>query len=179
MKWVSERRARRAVRRGPCAGRVAHIERFSLSLRLQTITLIWTLLRSGPNGAPTVKKAVVVCPSSLTGNWRREFNKWLVGTEAHPASRHALELTFSPGRRRRTAQGSHRLQPIELSTEKKAAEQADAVRSFTNSAVFPVLIVGYELLRKHVKALADVRDLLLVCDEGHRHVRVLMPRRRR
>ncbi len=81
---------------------------------------------------------------------------------------------MAPGRRccrRRTAQGSHRLQPIELSTEKKAAEQADAVRSFTHSAVFPVLIVGYELLRKHVKALADVRDLLLVCDEGHRRVR--------
>ena len=36
---------------------------------LQVITLIWTLLRQGPNGKPVTKRVIVVTPSSLTQVW--------------------------------------------------------------------------------------------------------------
>lgn len=45
---------------------------------LQTLALIWTLLKQSPAGAtsPTVGKAIIVCPSSLVNNWKAEFKKW-------------------------------------------------------------------------------------------------------
>ncbi|KLO18384.1 hypothetical protein SCHPADRAFT_899782 [Schizopora paradoxa] len=45
---------------------------------LQTITLVWTLLRQTPYfGAPGVGKVLIVCPVSLITNWKKEFHKWL------------------------------------------------------------------------------------------------------
>ncbi|VDC03609.1 unnamed protein product [Peniophora sp. CBMAI 1063] len=46
---------------------------------LQTITLIWTLLKQNPyaGGGPSVGKVLIVCPVSLVNNWKSEFNKWL------------------------------------------------------------------------------------------------------
>ncbi|KAL4934414.1 DEAD/DEAH box helicase [Aspergillus undulatus] len=50
-----------------------------LGKTLQTITLLWTLLKQNPiyESAPVVKKALIVCPVTLINNWRREFRKWL------------------------------------------------------------------------------------------------------
>ncbi|KAL4975639.1 SNF2 family N-terminal domain-containing protein [Aspergillus desertorum] len=50
-----------------------------LGKTLQTITLLWTLLKQNPiyEAAPVVKKALIVCPVTLINNWRREFRKWL------------------------------------------------------------------------------------------------------
>ena len=48
-----------------------------LGKTIQTISLVWTLLRQGLAGTPTVKRAVIVCPASLVGNWQAEFKKWL------------------------------------------------------------------------------------------------------
>ena len=50
-----------------------------LGKTLQTITLLWTLLKQNPvyESAPVVKKALIVCPVTLISNWRREFRKWL------------------------------------------------------------------------------------------------------
>ncbi|KAI0081996.1 hypothetical protein K474DRAFT_1612582 [Panus rudis PR-1116 ss-1] len=46
---------------------------------LQTITLIWTLLKQNPYGGigPVIGKAMIVCPVSLVNNWKNEFHKWL------------------------------------------------------------------------------------------------------
>ncbi|KAH7108135.1 P-loop containing nucleoside triphosphate hydrolase protein [Auriculariales sp. MPI-PUGE-AT-0066] len=46
---------------------------------LQTITLIWTLLKQNPYSSRTgsVGKVLVVCPVTLLNNWKKEFNKWL------------------------------------------------------------------------------------------------------
>lgn len=39
-----------------------------------------TLLKQGPyGGMPVVRRAVIVAPSSLTGNWTRELTRWLGG----------------------------------------------------------------------------------------------------
>lgn len=51
---------------------------------LQTIALLWTLLKQNPiydiGSKPVVAKALIVCPVTLMDTWRKEFLKWL-GTE--------------------------------------------------------------------------------------------------
>lgn len=50
-----------------------------LGKTLQTIALLWTLLKQNPiyESQPVVKKALIVCPVTLISNWRKEFRKWL------------------------------------------------------------------------------------------------------
>eukprot|EP00698_Gefionella_okellyi_P026043 TRINITY_DN9807_c0_g1_i1.p1 TRINITY_DN9807_c0_g1~~TRINITY_DN9807_c0_g1_i1.p1 ORF type:complete len:866 (-),score=178.01 TRINITY_DN9807_c0_g1_i1:61-2421(-) len=48
-----------------------------LGKSLQAIAIMWTLLRQGIHGVQCAKKAAIVCPSSLVGNWAKEFQKWL------------------------------------------------------------------------------------------------------
>ncbi|KAJ6078447.1 hypothetical protein N7467_008200 [Penicillium canescens] len=50
-----------------------------LGKTLQTITLLWTLLKQNPvfEDVPVIKKALIVCPVTLINNWRKEFRKWL------------------------------------------------------------------------------------------------------
>lgn len=50
-----------------------------LGKTLQTIALLWTLLKQNPihGSAPVIKKALIVCPVTLINNWRKEFRKWL------------------------------------------------------------------------------------------------------
>lgn len=50
-----------------------------LGKTLQTIALIWTLVKQNPiyKDAPVVKKVLIVCPVTLVQNWKKEFRKWL------------------------------------------------------------------------------------------------------
>jgi DNA repair and recombination protein RAD54B len=49
-----------------------------LGKTIQTISILWTLMKQGPyGGVPSVKKALVVCPGALVKNWEKEFRKWL------------------------------------------------------------------------------------------------------
>ncbi|KAL9604914.1 MAG: hypothetical protein Q9179_001680 [Wetmoreana sp. 5 TL-2023] len=53
-------------------------DEMGLGKTLQTITLLWTLLRQSPSGdSSVIKKALIVCPATLINNWRKEFRKWL------------------------------------------------------------------------------------------------------
>ncbi|KAF2497272.1 putative dsDNA-dependent ATPase [Lophium mytilinum] len=54
-------------------------DEMGLGKTLQTIALLWTLLKQNPiyQEGPVVKKALIVCPAGLLNNWRREFRKWL------------------------------------------------------------------------------------------------------
>ncbi|KAI4155983.1 MAG: hypothetical protein LQ341_000076 [Variospora aurantia] len=53
-------------------------DEMGLGKTLQTIALLWTLLKQSPHGTgPTIKKALIVCPATLINNWRKEFRKWL------------------------------------------------------------------------------------------------------
>ncbi len=54
-------------------------DEMGLGKTLQTIALLWTLLKQNPiyGEPPLIKKAVVVCPATLLSNWRKEFTKWL------------------------------------------------------------------------------------------------------
>lgn len=54
-------------------------DEMGLGKTLQTIALIWTLLKQNPihESSPVIKKALIVCPVTLINNWRKEFRKWL------------------------------------------------------------------------------------------------------
>ncbi|KAF2087056.1 hypothetical protein K490DRAFT_42506 [Saccharata proteae CBS 121410] len=54
-------------------------DEMGLGKTLQTIALVWTLLKQNPihEEPPVVKKAVVICPAGVIDNWRKEFRKWL------------------------------------------------------------------------------------------------------
>ncbi|KAF2678019.1 hypothetical protein K458DRAFT_481088 [Lentithecium fluviatile CBS 122367] len=54
-------------------------DEMGLGKTLQTITLLWTLMKQNPiyESTPVVTKALIVCPAGLVDNWRREFRKWL------------------------------------------------------------------------------------------------------
>ncbi|XP_037085497.1 DNA repair and recombination protein RAD54B-like [Pollicipes pollicipes] len=53
-------------------------DEMGLGKTLQCIGLVWTLLKQGPfGGEPAVRRVLVVTPSSLVGNWVKEFHKWL------------------------------------------------------------------------------------------------------
>lgn len=50
-----------------------------LGKTLMSLTLLWTLLNQGVtnNGKSAVQKAIVVCPTSLVGNWENELRRWI------------------------------------------------------------------------------------------------------
>ncbi|KAI9711237.1 MAG: helicase [Bogoriella megaspora] len=54
-------------------------DEMGLGKTLQTIALLWTLLKQNPiyEDPPVIKKALIVCPATLINNWRKEFRKWL------------------------------------------------------------------------------------------------------
>ncbi len=54
-------------------------DEMGLGKTLQTIALLWTLLKQNPTygSPPTIRKALIVCPVTLISNWRKEFRKWL------------------------------------------------------------------------------------------------------
>ena len=54
-------------------------DEMGLGKTLQTIALLWTLLKQNPihENSPVIKKALIVCPVTLINNWRKEFRKWL------------------------------------------------------------------------------------------------------
>lgn len=54
-------------------------DEMGLGKTLQTIALIWTLLKQHfmPGHGSLARKALIVCPVTLVNNWKREFRKWL------------------------------------------------------------------------------------------------------
>ncbi|ORY20670.1 SNF2 family N-terminal domain-domain-containing protein, partial [Naematelia encephala] len=115
-------------------------DEMGLGKTMQTIALIWTLLRQCPftNQRAVIGKALVVCPVTLVANWQKEFRKWL-------GPRRDLQVLA-------------------------ANATDDKVHAFTHNPSAQVLIIGYERLRKVAKSLASCQPPidLIICDEGHR-----------
>ena len=116
-------------------------DEMGLGKTLQSIALLYTLLRGGPHGAPVIRKCVVVCPSTLVSNWLAEFAKWL---------------------------GRERLRAMGVDAGQSKEEQTQNVSAFVAGTANHVLVLSYELFRRHVERLRPLRDALFVCDEGHR-----------
>jgi len=113
-----------------------------LGKSLQALCVVWVAL-SRPAGRPLSKKAAVVCPASLCGNWEAEMRKWL---------------------------GCLRVRPTVVQGGCSAHDTEAALNHFLRSEGSVdgrVLIISYDQLRQHADRLDDSIDLL-VCDEGHR-----------
>ncbi|GAB5353445.1 hypothetical protein AAMO2058_000037000 [Amorphochlora amoebiformis] len=113
-----------------------------LGKTLQAITVLYTLLRQGiEKGKPTVSRAVVVCPTSLVGNWQNELGKWLKG----------------------------KIQCIAV-TQSGPAKVEAAISDFLSPHVKAnVLILSYDTFRRYAERFnSESACGLLICDEAHR-----------
>ncbi|EGN99526.1 hypothetical protein SERLA73DRAFT_72346 [Serpula lacrymans var. lacrymans S7.3] len=133
-------------------------DEMGLGKTLQTIMLVWTLLKQNPYAGvgPVIGKALIVCPVSLVNNWRAEFHKWLgrdrVGVFTGDKDKAVIKqfinscvkllLWLSPIKNRRAHY----------------------------RRIHQVLIIGYERLRTVIADLAYCNPPigLIICDEGHR-----------
>jgi DNA repair and recombination protein RAD54B len=128
-------------KRGDARGAVLADE-MGLGKSLQSIALIWTLLKQGPLGNPAAEKAIIVCPASLVGNWVAEIKKWL---------------------------GDERLEPIEMqSGQSKSYNGFAQIQDFVRGKVRRALVISYEMFRSYAEDLYKCPCGILVCDEGHR-----------
>lgn len=109
-----------------------------LGKTLQSIALIWTLIRQNPfNPQPLIKKVLIITPVSLIKNWEKEINKWL---------------------------GNSRLIPLVAIGTKE--EVLKTVNKFCE-AHYRCLIISYESFRTFHEKFDKNADLIIL-DEGHR-----------
>ncbi|KAG8336745.1 DNA repair and recombination protein RAD54-like [Homalodisca vitripennis] len=118
-------------------------DEMGLGKTLQCITLLWTLLRQGPEAKPTVDKVVIVAPSSLVKNWCNEITKWLGGRV------NAL--------------------PIDGGSKDHIDRQLQGfMQTYRGRTTQPILVISYETFRSHAAVLHKGEVGLVLCDEGHR-----------
>lgn len=109
-------------------------DEMGLGKTLIIISVIWTLVQHD------LGKTVVVCPSSLLGNWVAEFKRWL----------------------------SFKINPLVIKSGADTKSAINTF-SISTSSKFPVLLMSYEMFRKVGHQLNMNSSIaLLVCDEGHR-----------
>ncbi|XP_023230728.1 DNA repair and recombination protein RAD54-like [Centruroides sculpturatus] len=118
-------------------------DEMGLGKTLQCITLLWTLLRQGPDAKPIIDKAIIVSPSSLVKNWQNEITKWL----------------------------KNKINVMAIDSGSKEKIDKD-LQYFMNTngrrVVCPVLIISYETFRLHAAVLHKGEVGFVICDEGHR-----------
>lgn len=115
-------------------------DEMGLGKTLQTIALLWTLLKQNPisESPPVVTKALIVCPAGLVDNWRREFRKWL---------------------------GNERIGVFVVDKSNKDKK----ITNFTMGKAYNIMIVGYEMLRIVQEELKKGSGIdIVIADEGHR-----------
>jgi DNA repair and recombination protein RAD54B len=115
-------------------------DEMGLGKTLQSIALMWTLFSRGPQGAPVLKKAIIVTNSSLVNNWKNEIKKWL---------------------------GNERIKPLVCQAKTGKKTPADTIKEF-KTGYNKVMIISYDLCVRNADELKACRCDLLICDEGHK-----------
>ncbi|XP_057371515.1 DNA repair and recombination protein RAD54-like [Daphnia carinata] len=118
-------------------------DEMGLGKTLQCITLLWTLLKQGPDCKPLITKGIIVSPSSLVKNWQNEINKWLSGR--------LNSLVIDSGSKDEIDRNLHGF-----------------MHTHGRRVLNPVLIISYETFRLHAHVLHQGEIGLVLCDEGHR-----------
>ena len=108
--------------------------KMGLGKSLTALCVVWSLIRDRRG------KGIIVCPSSLVGNWQREIEKWL------------------PSLNSRT---------IYVKSSQKDKQVYEFITR--PCATTPLLVISYENFRSVADKLNKLRTLdTIVCDEGHR-----------
>ena len=116
-------------------------DEMGLGKTLQCVTLLWTLLKQGPDCKPLADKVVIVTPSSLVKNWQSEIEKkWL------------------PGKLKTLAMDGGSKESI---TSELKLFMFQEGRRIMNS----VLIISYETFRAYADILNKKEIGLVICDE--------------
>ena len=111
-----------------------------LGKTLQTISVIWTLLRQSPHRRPELSSAIVICPTSLVLNWAAEVRKWLDG----------------------------RLEPTVVTSDVKRETVERRLRAFQARRHLALLLISYESMLSNAELMLRGEYGLVVCDEAHR-----------
>nr|PNR53914.1 hypothetical protein PHYPA_007589 [Physcomitrium patens] len=113
-----------------------------LGKTLQSITLMWTLLKQGFDGRPMATRVVIITPTSLVSNWEQEITKWL----------------------------SHSTVNVLAMCESTRSDVLQGISTFLSPQNFyQVLIISYETFRMHAARFEKEGSCdLLICDEAHR-----------
>ena len=90
------------------------------------------------SSAKQCDKVLILCPASLIGNWCAEFSRWL-------GKRCAVKALDAV----------------------KSVVASRILENYKQSAGSEVLIMSYDMFRRHVESLYDCVGVV-VCDEGHR-----------
>ncbi|GAA5906295.1 uncharacterized protein JCM6883_005507 [Sporobolomyces salmoneus] len=117
-------------------------DEMGLGKTIQSIALIWTLLKQNPyfqggwNRAGVIERAMIVCPVTLMKNWASEIKKWL--------GKDVVRVMVADG--------------------------PTSVKTFVNSRNYQVLIVGYDRLTNAIEDVKYAQPPigLIICDEGHK-----------
>lgn len=109
-------------------------DEMGLGKSLSALCVLWSFVRHGRG------KGVIVCPSSLVGNWSQEISKWLKGLHS--------KTTF-------------------VKSAQKDRQVYDFIKG--DSSTHPLLVISYENFRSVAEHLNKLRNWeAIVCDEGHR-----------
>ena len=131
------------VRRG-----VLLADEMGLGKSLQVLALLWAMLKQGPEGRATCKRAVLVCPASLIGNWGAEFTKWLGRVRVQAA----------------LAEGN--AEAVDEACDRWCTEPPESSKSAFDR--WPVLVMSYETARRLAPRVKAMKPELMICDEAHR-----------
>ena len=134
-----EERCNRAIKSGGVPRGAVLADEMGLGKTLMTIATVFAYYRHARD-----RRFIIVCPSSLVSNWAKEFDKWL-GKASQPK-----RVVVRNGAETEGLRNLKSFVPLKPNQSE-------------------VLILSYELFRKHVKVIKDAKKLgLLVVDEGHR-----------
>ncbi|KAI1293465.1 DNA repair and recombination protein RAD54B [Halotydeus destructor] len=116
-------------------------DEMGLGKTLQCIALIYTLSRSGPAGKPVISNSLILVPSSLVDNWKKEFKRWI---------------------------GDERLR---VYIANKDNSLADYVKYVGSGKSYKALVVSYDTFLQQYEKICNLKNVkfdLMLCDEGHR-----------
>ncbi|EUD66573.1 DNA repair and recombination protein RAD54 and RAD54-like protein [Plasmodium inui San Antonio 1] len=110
-----------------------------LGKTLQSISVLYTLLKQGIDKKPAVRRCLILCPASLINNWNDEINKWL------------------PGRCNVTCVNDNAKEKI-----------VSKLEGFKYDHKSTVIICSYECFRINNDSLDKSSIDMIICDEAHR-----------